>query len=167
MEFIVKNLYRKLARSKKWLIVGSVSLLLIGSLVIAGFGVLVYKAFSVTQAPNREVSNRESVSPGSSHLETTAQQAAEKQHGLFGTILIGVAGRWIEEGLAAGNLRVVKDGLYCIDALGGPNPDQLLNYLKRRALDQGMLAQLSHLKESLGPEPSSGNQACTNWILNS
>jgi hypothetical protein len=128
------------------------------SLVLVGGGILAYKSVAYT-TEKVKTWNAEGVLP----------VPVVPERGFVEGVVLGVAGSWLEQGLASAEVRTLKDGLACFDALGGPSALEIVDYVKSRASDHNLITQLSGLSEKLetSAAPANGPAACAAWITNS
>ena len=158
MDIEINRLLNGAKRSKRILLVGGVLLLAISGVVLVGGGILAYKSVTYTA---------EKVKTWKTEGELPFATVPER--GFVEEVVLGVASSWLEQGLASTEVRTLKDGLSCFDALGGPSALDIVAYVKSRTADQNLIAQLSGLSEKLeaSASPTSGPAACATWITNS
>lgn len=159
MHYEANTLKAIVARYKKVILIGGISVLTIGSLLLVGAGVVIYKsaAFATAEVKAWNIDRK------------VVEAAPTAEPGFLEGVVLEVASGWLEQGLAGAELRPIKDGLSCFDALGGPSPAEIIIYVQSRTSDQVVHGQLSGLAERLkaSSAPTSGPAACASWILNS
>ncbi|WP_141731648.1 hypothetical protein [Oligoflexus tunisiensis] len=82
--------------------------------------------------------------------------------------VISVSSLWLQQSLAEQDTVQLKNGLSCFDAIGGPSPLELVNYVKTRVEDARITEELETLTASLQESDSTerGPAACAVWMLN-
>jgi hypothetical protein len=89
------------------------------------------------------------------------------ENGYLGGVVTSIASGWIHQNLAYGDIEKIRNGLACFDALGGPSPNLVINYVKTKIKDEQLLARLNQVADtlSLNAPNTGGSASCTNWIF--
>lgn len=81
-------------------------------------------------------------------------------------IVLTVAGEALAQSLKTEDVKVFMDGLACVDAIGGPSPETVINHLKFGISDSSLVSQLEIIEKNLsGQIKNSGPASCVDWIL--
>lgn len=147
-----------LGRYKKIIFIAGISFVLVSGLLVVGTGFFVYKTAAFVTDKVKTW-----------NTEATLPNVRLPEPGFIEDMVLGVATSWLQQGIVSTEVQSVKNGLACIDALGGPNPVDVVAYVKSRTSDQQVSEQLGNLKERLKFTTSqpTGTDACVSWILNS
>jgi hypothetical protein len=75
---------------------------------------------------------------------------------------------WLQQSLAEQETAQLKEGLSCFDALGGPTPIEVVDYVKTKVSDARVTRELDVLAQTLRGSDNSNNgpAACASWMLN-
>jgi hypothetical protein len=154
----IEDLKAMSRRYKKWIIIATASVLIALTLGIGTFGFVAYQAVSFTTEKIK-----------SSPLGEVSSDVTLPNPGFIEEVMLGVATGWLKQSLASANVASFKNGLACFDAVGGPSPLTVVDYLKARVSDEGVTIGLESVADSLKSTgmPVSEPTACSNWILSS
>lgn len=153
------NSFRSLiARYRRAILIFGLSFLAVTGLLVVGAGFLVYKTAALATDQVKVWSS-----------EQALPQPRLPEPGFVEEVVLSVASGWLQQGLADAEVRPIKDGLACFDALGGPSPVDIVAYVETRTQDPELLTHLRGLKQNLASSinSASGPAACASWILNS
>ncbi|MCX6125833.1 MAG: hypothetical protein NTV34_13955 [Proteobacteria bacterium] len=145
-------------RYKKWILIAAVSGLVALTLGIGTLGFVAYQALSITSEKIK-----------SSQLGNVSYDVSLPKPGFIEDVMLGVATGWLKQSLVSAEVVSFKNGLACFDAVGGPKPLVVLDYLKARVTDEEVTKGLDSIANSLKSSsiPASEPAACANWILSS
>ncbi len=147
-----------LKRNKRTLVMASLSLFALFSVGAVGVGYMAVKAIGYTA---ERVQNSE--------VAKVITQVDVPNVGFFEEMVRSVASGWLEQKLNSAELVSFKSGLACFDAVGGPSPQHLVNYMKARISDPHILKKLDEVNSAFVDDKNAPNgpAACANWMFNS
>lgn len=167
-----RELGRIAGRYKKHLIIGGVALVLtfVAGMTLIAF--IVYKSFDYTADKVATWSGEAGEKVEQLNLPTDVAvpnipDIPAPPAGFVEGFMLTVASHWLEQGLASQEAGQIKQGLACIDAVGGPSPQKVVDYLQSRASEEHVVRKLAVLSQALNKEIGvPGPAACANWVLN-
>lgn len=82
-------------------------------------------------------------------------------------VVMDAASQWVHQNMAKTEVQTIISGLSCLDALGGPEPGQVIDYVKAQVGDPAIRTKLEEFGASFRKIQNAGVGACANWIFNS
>jgi len=148
-------------RYKKWIVIGGVGLMALFVITVGGIGFAVYQsaAYVKESFPSWQVPDE---------IKINDDKVVLPNKGWAEGFVISVASMWLQQSLAEQETAQLKEGLSCFDALGGPTPIEVVDYVKTKVSDARVTKELDALAKNLQGSDNSNNgpAACASWMLN-
>lgn len=163
MSMRMKKLSVMIGRNKKIVLLGVFSVLLVLSLIIFGIGVVTYKSVQFAAEKIKPLA-----ASGEQYLtESLPMNESLPNAGFVEGVVLSLANGWLQQGVASSEFAMMRHGLSCFDALGGPSPSEILDYAKSQTTDLKVHTQLRSLEENLlqSSAQATGPSACASWLL--
>jgi hypothetical protein len=147
-----------LTRYRKTILFGCLGLLLI---FVIGVGAVGFLAHQTGIFAKDKISHlRDQVNES---LSTVDVEQTGVVHGLW----LNLASGWVKQNLASAETLRFWQGLSCIDAVGGPSPEAIINHVRTQVNDATHLARLDELIVNIEESALKANSSasCASWIL--
>jgi hypothetical protein len=145
-------------KHKKPIIIGilaiSATMILLVSLVIWG-------AYKVFLSPSQTQPVAVSIDK-----ETLTTTPSPESVTTFGNAALAVFQGALTESLKSQEGNSFVDGLACVNAMGGPAPDVMIQHLRSRLSDEKLQSKLSAIEKQITNQVQSrGSTACVSWFM--
>lgn len=144
-------------------LVGAFSILLLIFMAASGIGYVAYKMYSSISNNTVNMSTSQSVT-----LPEWSKQVSSSD-GLFAQLIYEATHTWIQQQAASGDLHAVQSGLSCVQALGGPSPQDVVSRVDSMIADEAVRGKLQSLVGQLDANSArrGGLASCSEWLLRS
>jgi hypothetical protein len=114
--------------------------------------------------------NTQEVTQGIQRMTASGLPVSDNQSGVFERSVLAVASYYLQTTIQQVELRHHVAALSCLESLGGPSPNKVLEVVKSKINSPDANASLESLKTLLEPGSAPSNRApgaCINWMFNS